>query len=77
MRQWLRLSICTLAVGCINTNVQHLDDAPRLARSPDSVRVLLEEPQQPYTVFIFTGTAMIKSDKRRLTGKVIVYDQGG
>jgi hypothetical protein len=48
MRQWLRLSICTLAVGCINTNVQHLDDAPRLARSPDSVRVLHEEPQQPY-----------------------------
>jgi hypothetical protein len=95
-----------------------MDDVTRPARSPDSVRVLLEEPQQPYTViaeiesngetifdsfddlreemiaeaaklggealilgpettdseFIFTGTAMIKSDRRRLTGKVIVYD---
>jgi hypothetical protein len=120
MRQWLRLSICILAVGCISTNVQRLDDATRPARSPDSLTVLLEEPQQPYTViavieskaetvfdsfadlreeiiaeaarlggealivgaettnseFIFTGTAMIKSDRRRLTGKVIVYDHG-
>jgi lipopolysaccharide export system protein LptA len=84
------------------------------------VTVLLEKPQQPYTViavieshtetifdsfddlrkemiaeaaklggealilgpestdseFIFTGTAMIQSDKRSLTGEVIVYEQG-
>ena len=120
MRQWLRVSFCILAVGCINTNVQRLEQAPRPARSPDSVAVLLEKPQQPYTViaviesrggsvfdssdalrkemiaeaaklggealilgpestdseFIFTGIAMIKSDKRTLTGEVIVYDQG-
>ena len=119
MRQWLRVSICTLAVGCINTNVQRLDHAVRPARSPESVTVLLEKPQQPYTViaiiesnaetvfdsfddlrsemvakaaqlggealvlgpestdseFIFTGTAMIKSDTRHLTGEVIVYDR--
>ncbi len=119
MRQWLRASICILAVGCINTNVQRLDHAARPARSPDSVTVLLEKPQQPYTViaviesngetvfdsfddlrnemiaeaaklggealilgpestdseFIFTGTAMIKSDTRHLTGEVIVYDR--
>lgn len=118
MRQWLRLSIiCILAVGCINTNVQRLDDATRPARPPDSVTVLLEKPQQPYTIiaiieatgetafdsfddlrtemlaeaarlggealilgaettdseFIFAGTAMIKSDRRKLTGRVIVY----
>ncbi len=97
-----------------------MDHAARPARSPDSVTVLLERPQQPYTViaviesngktvfdsfddlrnemiaeaaklggealifgpestdseFIFTGTAMIKSDRRNLTGEVIVYDQG-
>ncbi len=120
MRPWLRVSICLFAVGCINTNVQRLDQAVRPARSPDSVTVLVEKPQQPYTViavieskgetvfdsfddlrkemiveaaklggealifgsestdtqFIFTGTAMIKSDRRNLTGEVIVYGQG-
>jgi len=119
MRQWLRVSICIFAVGCITTNVQRLDHAARPARSPDSVTVLLEPPPQPYTViavieshgksvfdsfddlrkeliaqaaqlggealilgpestdseFIFTGTAMIKSDTRNLTGEVIVYDR--
>jgi len=118
MRPWLRVSICIFAIGCISTNVQRLDQAPRPARSLDSVAVLLEKPQQPYSViavieseaksvfdsfddlrkemiaqaaklggealilgpestdseFIFTGTAMIKSDKRNLTGEVIVYD---
>jgi hypothetical protein len=119
MRQWLGVPVCILAVGCINTSVQRLDHALRPAQSPDSVTVLLEKPQQPYTViaviesstgtifdsfadlrkemiaeaakiggealilgpestdseFIFTGTAMIKSDKRSLTGEVIVFDQ--
>ena len=50
MRQWLRASVCILAVGCINTNVQRLDQAARPAVSPDSVTVLVEQPQQPYTV---------------------------
>jgi len=120
MRQWLRVSICIFAVGCISTNVQRLDQAARPARSLDSVTVLLEKPQQPYTViavieskaktvfdsfddlrkemiaeaaqlggealilgpestdseFIFTGTALIQSDTRNLTGEVVVYDQG-
>jgi hypothetical protein len=50
MRPWLRVSICLLAVGCISTSVQRLDQAARPARSPDSVTVLIEKPQQPYTV---------------------------
>jgi hypothetical protein len=114
------VSICLFAVGCISTNVQRLDHAARPVRSPDSVTLLLEKPEQPYTViavieskgetvfdsfadlrkemiaeaaklggealvfgpestdseFIFTGTAMIKSERRQLTGEVIVYDQG-
>jgi hypothetical protein len=118
MQLWLRVFICFFAVGCINTSVQRVDHAARPARSPDSVTVLLEQPQRPYTViaviesrgetvfdgfddlrvemiaeaaklggdalilgpkstdaeFILTGTAMIKSDRRRLTGEVIVYD---
>ena len=120
MRHWFGVCVCIFAVGCINTSVQRLDHAVRPARSPDSVTVLLEKPQQPYTViaviesrgetlfdsfddlrkemigeagrlggdglilgpastdseFIFTGTAMIKSDRRRMTGEVIVYNRG-
>jgi lipopolysaccharide export system protein LptA len=50
MRRWLGLSVCILAVGCINTSVQRLDHAVRPARSLDSVTVLLEKPERPYTV---------------------------
>ncbi len=50
MKKWLPISLCIFAIGCINTNVQSLDHAVRPARSSDSVTVLLEKPQQPYTV---------------------------
>ena len=119
MRPWLGVSICVFAVGCISTNVQRLDQAARPARSPDSLTVLFEQPERPYTViaviesngktvfdsfddlrnemiaeaaklggdavilgpgstdseFILTGTAMIESDTRTLTGRVIVFDR--
>ena len=117
----LALFACLLTVGCVSTNVQRLDDAVRPARAPDAVTVLMEAPEQPYTViaiiesksgsvfdsfdemreamvaeaaelggdavllgpedtderFILTGTAMIKSDERRLRCEVIVYGGGG
>ena len=50
MRRVLPVFICILAIGCISTNVDRLDHAVRPARSPDSVAVLSEKPQQPYTV---------------------------
>ena len=59
MRQWLGLSLLFLVVGCINTSVQRLDPAVRPARSPDSVAVLLEKPQRPYTVI-----AVIEADSK-------------
>jgi hypothetical protein len=118
MRPWLAVCTGILAVGCVHTNVQRLDQAARPATLPDSVTVLRERPQQPHTViatiasngwtvfdsfadlreamiteaatlggdalilgpectpwaFIFTGTALIKSDRKRLTGEVIVYN---
>jgi lipopolysaccharide export system protein LptA len=120
MQKWLVVSVCLLALGCVNTSVQHLDQSVRQARSADSVSVLLEKPEQPYIViavieansgtvfdsfddlrqgllaeaaklggealilgpestdseFVFTGTAMIQSDTRKLTGEVIVYERG-
>lgn len=119
MRPWLHVSACLLAVGCVTTSVQQLEHPARPARFADAVTVLLEKPQQPYTViavieatgqtvfdsfgdlrsemiaiaaqlggealvlgpestdsqFIITGTAMIKSDRKKLTGEVIVYDE--
>ena len=50
MRQWLLVSACALALGCINTNVQQLDFEVRPPRVPNSVTVLLETPEKPYTV---------------------------
>lgn len=120
MKRWLGMPICILAVGCINTSVQQLDFEVRSPRSPESVTVLLEKPDNPYTViavieantgtvfdsfddmrnemvaeaaklggdalilgpeatdseFIFTGTAMVQSDTRRLSAEVIVYERG-
>ncbi len=50
MRPALLVSFCLVAIGCINTNVQRLDHALRPARSTDSIAVLLEKPDRPYTV---------------------------
>jgi hypothetical protein len=38
---------------------------------------LILGPESTDSQFIFTGIAMIKSDKRNLTGEVIVYDRAG
>ena len=117
MRRSVAVLACLLAAGCVKTNVQRLDDAVRPARAPDEVALLMEAPEQPYTViaviksmgmsvfdsfdemreaivaeaaelggdavilgpehtdesFILAGTAMIKSDERRLVCEVIVY----
>jgi hypothetical protein len=121
MRPSLLIPVCLLAVGCIKTNVQRLDHAVRPAGPPDSVAVLLEEPDQPYTVIaviksgsstvfdsfddirkkmiaeaaalggdavilgpeekkstiIFNTVGFIKSDRKDLAGKVIVFDRRG
>jgi len=121
MRPSLLIPICLLAVGCINTSVQRLDQAARPAGSPDSVAVLLEEPDQPYTVIavvksssstvfdsfddirkkmiaeaaalggdalilgpeskhstpIFNTVGFVNSERKDLTGKVIVFDRRG
>jgi hypothetical protein len=118
MRAWISVCLCLLAAACVSTNVRQLDHALRPARAPDSVSVLAEAPQQPYTViaviesrgesvfdsfedlrmalrteaaalggdavilgqehtderFILTGTAMIKSERKKLTGTVVVFD---
>ncbi|MDH4045948.1 MAG: hypothetical protein OEW06_15990 [Gemmatimonadota bacterium] len=55
----VRFSFCLLTVGCINTNVQRLDPAPRPARSPDSVIVLFEKPDRPYTVLAVVTSSSV------------------
>jgi hypothetical protein len=59
MRAILSVFLCIFAAGCISTNVQRLDEAERPARSSDSVEVLYERPQQPYTVI-----AVLESEGR-------------
>ena len=65
MRRALRLSCCLLflTAGCISTRVQQLDQAPRPARSPDSVAVLVEQPDRPYTVLaVITSSSSLVFD---------------
>jgi hypothetical protein len=50
MKLVLRLSVCLLVLSCVKADVQRLDQIVRPARSPDSIAVLAERPQQPYTV---------------------------
>ena len=38
---------------------------------------LILGPEDSNAEFIFTGTAMIQSDRRNLTGEVIVFDRSG
>jgi hypothetical protein len=56
MLRALRFSLCFLAAGCVQASVQRLDPAPRPARSPDSVLVLLEQPDRPYAVLAVVTT---------------------
>ena len=44
------IAVCILAAACVSTNVERLDDTVRPARAPDSVSLLEERPQRPYTV---------------------------
>ena len=46
----LGIVLLLIAAGCVSANVRHLDDVARPARSPDSIVVLLDKPQQHYTV---------------------------
>ena len=50
MKLVLRASLLLLAVGCVRAEVRQLDQIVRPSRSPDSILVLEEKPQQQYTV---------------------------
>jgi hypothetical protein len=69
MRKWLVASAWLLALGCVNTSVQQLDQAVRPARSIDSVSMLFEKPEQLYTVIAVidaqTGTVFDSFDDLR------------
>ena len=50
MRLPLLASLCVLAAGCVHTSIQRVDPVVRPARSAESVTLLLEQPESPYTV---------------------------
>ena len=56
MKIFLRISLLLLAVGCVRAEVRQLDQVARPARSPDSVMVFQEKPQQQYTVIATINT---------------------
>lgn len=50
MRRALFVSACVVAAGCVTSHMQRLDPDVRPARAPDSIVVLEEAPDKPYTV---------------------------
>lgn len=50
MVRLLLLSLCIVAVGCVTSKVQQLDPNFRSARSPDSILVFEEAPEQSFSV---------------------------
>ena len=59
MRAWIAGFACLVAAGCVSTSVQRLDDTIRTPRTVETVAVLREAPQGPYTVI-----AIIESEGR-------------
>jgi hypothetical protein len=50
MRRALLISACLLALGCVKMRVHQWDEIVRPAQPLESVAVLLDEPDRPYTV---------------------------
>lgn len=76
MRRWpvLFASCLVILAGCIKTSVQPLDDTVRQARSPESVEVLHERPDPPYTVIaiIESRTVTVFESFEDLRGEMVV-----
>jgi hypothetical protein len=50
MRKWFVVFACLLTVGCVSTRVTRLDEAVRAPSAPESVTVLEQAPDHPYTL---------------------------
>lgn len=50
MKRALLFCVCVLAVGCVSLKVNRLDEVARPPQPAESVAVLSEQPDQPYTV---------------------------
>jgi len=50
MRRAILVSVCLVAAGCVTSHMQRLDPGVRPARAPESVVVLEQAPDRPYTV---------------------------
>lgn len=50
MKHALLVSLSLAVVGCVSLNVQRLDEVVRPAQPVDSLMVLDEQPDEPYTV---------------------------
>ena len=67
------LAVLLAATGCYHTNVLQLDPVLRPPTSPESVRLIGQAPDQPYTVValisVSSADAGLESLRRRLVKK--------
>ena len=77
------------AVGCTSADVLRLDQTLRPQTPPDSVRLIAQEPQQPYTVIALVsvrvdpvlgsqedGRKRLMKEHARLGGDAVLFDAG-
>ena len=77
------------AVGCTSADVLRLDQTLRPQTPPDSVRLIAQEPQQPYTVIALVsvrvdpvlgsqedGRKRLMKEAARLGGDAVLFDAG-
>jgi len=64
------LAVVLGTIGCARVDVLRLDQAIRPQTQADSVRLIAQEPQQPYTVIalvtVRSGATSAQSDQKRL-----------
>lgn len=78
------LAIVCAAIGCNSTDILRLDSTPRPRTHPHSVRLIAQEPQQPYTVIAIVAARdglasardLLIKEAARLGGHAVLLDAG-
>jgi hypothetical protein len=81
------LALLLVAAGCYHTEILRLNNEPRRATHPDSVRLLGQEPAQPYIVIAILAVSSggrnldeirlrLLKEAARLGGEAVLFETG-
>jgi hypothetical protein len=84
----IRYALALAVVGCVSSDILRLETAPRPETSPGEVRLLAEEPTEPYTVIALITVSRsspyfhsvgslrdrLRREAARLGGQAVLFD---